>query len=72
MPGSPSSASTLNPESSAKAGKPVARVAASALSLAFPAKVQAVSSGSGKFKLAAELSYKSNGSSRSRISVSYP
>jgi hypothetical protein len=46
MPGSPPSASTTRPESSAKAGRSVALAAAIALSAAFSANVLPVSFGS--------------------------
>ena len=52
MPGSPPSASTARPESSAKAGSPRACAAACALMRALARKVVPVSSGSGKAKLA--------------------
>jgi hypothetical protein len=48
MPGSPPSVSTVSPESSAKAGRLLARAAASDLIRAFSANVMPVSSGSGK------------------------
>ena len=53
-PGWPSSAATLRPESSASAGRPLARVAASAFKVAFSSNVVPVSSGAGRPRSAAD------------------
>src|SRR3954468_6936462 len=72
MPGSPSSASTASPESSANAGKPDAAAAARALMSAFSAKLVPVSSGSAKPSSPADTASIPYGMSSSRISRSLP
>ena len=61
MPGSPPSASTARPESSASAGRPVAFAAAVALIAAFSSNVAPVSSGSSIPISAAEIASIPNG-----------
>src|SRR5216684_8218749 len=72
MPGSPPSAGTTRPESSAKAGKPVASAAACALSAAFASKVAPVSSGSATPSASADESVTPKGAISAAISRSLP
>src|ERR1700730_7128997 len=72
MPGSPPSAGTTNPESSASAGRPLAAGAAGALSFACASNVVPVSSGSGNPSAPALTTSMPNGRSRSSISASLP
>src|SRR5262249_22081623 len=72
MPGSPPSASTVSPESSANAGKPEAVAAAHALIRAFSLKVVPSSTGSGSPSSPADTASIPNGIRSSRISLSLP
>ena len=72
MPGSPPSASTTSPESSAKAGSPEALAAASALIRALARKVMPLSSGSARPISPADVASMPYGARRSRISASLP
>src|SRR6478672_9702313 len=72
IPGSPASALTSSPESSASAGSPEVCAAAMALSLAFSAKLAPVSSGSGSPSLPADTVSTPNSASRSAISRTLP
>src|SRR3990167_444570 len=71
-PGWSSRAFTLRPESSASAGSPLARVAASALMVAFSSKVTPVSSGDGRPSSSAETISTPNAPSMVRISPALP
>jgi hypothetical protein len=71
-PGWPSSAATLKPESSARAGRPLARVAASALIVAFSSKLLPVSSGTARPRSAAETISTPKPESSVRISPALP
>ena len=71
-PGAPPRAATQNPESSARLGRPLALVAASAFSRALPKKSGAVSSGSANPIAAADTSSTPSGSTRAAISASLP
>ena len=71
-PGAPFSAATQKPKSSASAGRPLARAAASALMRALPTKSGASSGGSGRPSAPAETTATSCGRSRSASSASLP
>src|SRR6202011_1184127 len=72
IPGAPSSASTTNPESSAKAGSCAALAAAIALIFALARKLSPVSSGSPRPSSPADTASTPCGASNSRISASLP
>src|SRR5436305_1025957 len=72
MPGSPPSAGTTRPESSASAGKPDAAAAAWALSAAFASNVAPVSSGSARPSAPADKALAPNGAISAAISRSFP
>src|SRR5262249_38787064 len=72
MPGAPPSASTIRPESSAKAGSCATRAAATAFILALDWNVPPVSSGSPRPSSPAETACTPCGASSSRISASLP